>query len=67
MFIHGGIYITGAIRGTVCPGSSDPVNIVTYYINWITTFWTYCIIPILLTKVFEFSGHQYDIYNFRPV
>ena len=26
----------------MCPGSSDPVYIVTYYIKWVTTFWTYC-------------------------
>ena len=27
---------------TVCPGSSDPFYIVTYYIKWDTTSWTYC-------------------------
>ena len=27
--------------GTVCPGSSDPFYIVTYYIKWVTTSWTY--------------------------
>ena len=26
---------------TVCPGSSDPFYVVTYYIQWITTSWTY--------------------------
>ena len=26
---------------TVCPGSSDPVYIVTYYIKWVTTSWTH--------------------------
>ena len=25
---------------TICPGSSDPVYIVTYYVNWVTTSWT---------------------------
>ena len=25
---------------TVCPGSSDPFYIVTYYIKWVTTSWT---------------------------
>ena len=24
---------------TVCPGSSDPFYIVTYYIKWVTTSW----------------------------
>ena len=28
---------------SVCPGSSDPFYIVTYYIKWVTTSWTYCI------------------------
>ena len=26
---------------TVCQGSSDPFHIVTYYIKWVTTSWTY--------------------------
>ena len=34
---------------TVCPGSSDPFYIVSYYIKWVTTFWTYC--TILLTAL----------------
>ena len=29
---------------TVCPGSSDPFYIVSYYIKWDTTSWTYCIL-----------------------
>ena len=28
-------------RDTVCPRSSYPFYIVTYYINWVTTSWTY--------------------------
>ena len=31
---------------TVCPGSSDPFYIVTNYIKWVTTSWTYCTIMI---------------------
>ena len=31
---------------TVCPGSSDPIYIVTYCIKWVTTSWTYCISQI---------------------
>ena len=26
----------------MCPGSSDPFYIVTYYIKWVTISWTYC-------------------------
>ena len=26
---------------TICPRSSNPCYIVTYYINWVTTSWTY--------------------------
>ena len=29
------------IDGTVCPGSSDPFYIVTYYIKWVTISWTH--------------------------
>ena len=29
------------IHTTVCPRSSDPFFIVSYYIKWITTSWTY--------------------------
>ena len=25
---------------TVCPGSSDPFYVVTYYIKWVTSSWT---------------------------
>ena len=28
------------IKGTICPKSSDPFYIVTYYIKWVTTSWT---------------------------
>ena len=28
---------------TICPGSSDPFYIVSYYIKWVTTSWTYSI------------------------
>ena len=26
---------------TMCPRSSDPIYVVTYYIKWVTTSWTY--------------------------
>ena len=29
---------------TVCPGSSDPFYIVSYYIKWVTTSWTYSMV-----------------------
>ena len=28
---------------TVCPGSSDPFHVVSYYIKWVTASWTYSI------------------------
>ena len=37
-------FTIGRLIATVCPGSSDPFYIVTYYIKWITTSWTYSII-----------------------
>ena len=29
------------VSSTVCPGSSDPFYIASYYVNWFTTSWTY--------------------------
>ena len=29
--------------GTVCPRNSEPFYVVTYYIKWVTTSWTYSI------------------------
>ena len=37
------------LSSTICPRSSDPSNIVTYYIKWVTTSWTDSIL---------FSGRQ---------
>ena len=34
-------------KSTVCPGSSDPFDIVSYYIKWVTTPWTHSIRKIL--------------------
>ena len=28
-------------HGTVCPGSSDPFYIVSYYTRWVITSWTH--------------------------
>ena len=36
-------------KDTVCPRSSDPFYVVTYYIKWVTTSWTdgqYTYIPV---------------------
>ena len=42
---------------TVCPGSSDPFNVVSYYIKWVTISWTYSIYnihtPVHVVKVQE--------------
>jgi len=34
-------------KGTICPGSSDPFYIVSYYIKWATTSWTHCMFTML--------------------
>ena len=39
IFFHINIYVPC----TVCPRSSDPFYVVTYYIKWVTTSWTYSI------------------------
>ena len=35
------IYFCSILTNTVCPRSSDPFYIVSYYIKWVTTSWTY--------------------------
>ena len=42
---------------TVCPGSSDPFYIVTYYIKWVTTSWTMDI------RIVIFSSTFYKVYD----
>ena len=37
--LRGGAYIRHLY--TVCPGSSDPFYMVSYYIKWVTTSWTH--------------------------
>ena len=32
---------------TVCPKSSDPLYMVSYYIKWATTFWTYSMVSAI--------------------
>ena len=34
-------YLTSVLGDTVCPRSSDPFYVVTYYIKWVATSWTY--------------------------
>ena len=38
----------------VCPRSSDPFYVVTYYIRWVTTSWTYSIISFSWIFTFNF-------------
>ena len=35
---------------TICPGSSDPFIIVSYYIKWVTTSWTHSKIGLIRVK-----------------
>ena len=40
LFISINIYVYRLVY-TICPGSSDPFYIVSYYIRWVTTSWTH--------------------------
>ena len=40
-------------QDAVCPGSSDPFYVVTCYIKWVTTSWTYGIIGFKNAYAFE--------------
>ena len=42
---------------TVFPGSSDPFHIVSYYIKWVTTSWTYGIMVFILDGNSEIGAH----------
>ena len=44
----------------ICPVSSDPFYIVTYYIKWVTTSWTYSIYQDLCSVPFSFSGRGFS-------
>ena len=47
---------------TVCPRSSDPFYVATYYIKWGTASWTYSIIGQI-----EFMGHAGYPYIFNLI
>ena len=44
------------ILHTVCPGSSDPFYIVTYYLKWVTTTWTHSMIKTDLDSNIYFGN-----------
>ena len=46
-------------KRTVCPGSSDPFYIVTYYMKWVATSWTYSM--YFLDKKGNIRDHKQDI------
>ena len=46
-------YIVLSLSDTVCPRSSDQFYIVTYYIRWDTTSWTYSIFHNVIDSVYR--------------
>ena len=47
----------------MCPGSSDPFYVATYYIKWVTTSWTYSIFNLFdlyTLQLTEFRLHLID-------
>ena len=46
---------------TVCPRSSGPFYVVTYYIKWVTTSWTYSSFKFLIIKKFQFTYFSYGL------
>ena len=49
---------------TVCPGSSDPFDIVSYYIKWVTTSWTHGNF-LLGQKLSPSHSFQFFIFNYK--
>ena len=48
---------------TVCPRSSDPFYIVTYYINWVPTSWIYSILYYCMSQ--KSSPFLYSKYTMK--
>ena len=48
---------------TVCPGSSDPFYVLTYYIKWVTTSWTYSILNFHLILFKKWETRRNNVYN----
>ena len=48
------------VKDTVCPGSSDLLYIVSYYIKWFTTSWTYSI-----SSQNIYIGHGHPVFSNR--
>ena len=46
---------------TVCPGSRDPLYIVSYYIKWVRASWTHCIIEKSFDTNTNTNKHGYLI------
>ena len=46
---------------TVCPGSSDPFYIVSWYIKWVTTAWTHSNTPLKIYTVCPRSSYPFYI------
>ena len=42
-FLHRSLTSIKLLKCTICPGSSDPFYVVTYYIKWVTISWTHSI------------------------
>ena len=51
-------YCTWIRIRTVCPRSSDPFNIVTYYIKWVTTSWTYSTLILIIFNILFKHNHS---------
>ena len=39
-FVAGFLYQM-VLQYSICPGSSDPIYVITYYVKWVTSSWTH--------------------------
>ena len=53
-----------ALFYTICPGSSDPIYIVTCYVKWVSTSWTHS--SIFFSSDF-FNSYVYEMYGFQKI
>ena len=49
------VQFSRALNSTICPRSSDPFCIVTYYIKWVTTSWTHSTIAATPVQALHFQ------------
>ena len=62
-WLYGLRIFTGSDHITVCPRSSDPFYILSYYIKWVTISWTYSTFFTSRTEMMCRPAMDFDIHD----